>query len=59
MSEYIAKAPIEPRDYRVVFIIQENGYQKVTVMIYYTVINCGITLLKTSTKSGSNALPAS
>ncbi len=24
MSEYIAKAPIEPRDYRVVFLIQKN-----------------------------------
>lgn len=24
MSEYIAKAPIEPRDYRVVFLIQEK-----------------------------------
>ena len=25
MSEYIAKASIEPRDYRVVFLIQESG----------------------------------
>lgn len=25
MSEYIAKAPIEPRDYRVVFLIQKTG----------------------------------
>lgn len=25
MSEYIAKASIEPRDYRVVFLIQENA----------------------------------
>ena len=25
MSEYIAKAPIEPRDYRVVFLIQEKA----------------------------------
>lgn len=24
MSEYIAKAPIEPRDYRVVFLIQQE-----------------------------------
>ena len=24
MSEYIAKASIEPRDYRVVFLIQKN-----------------------------------
>ena len=24
MSEYIAKAPIEPRDYRVVFLIQKK-----------------------------------
>ena len=24
MSEYIAKAPIEPRDYRVVFLIQKE-----------------------------------
>ena len=25
MSEYIAKASIEPRDYRVVFLIQKEG----------------------------------
>lgn len=25
MSEYIAKASIEPRDYRVVFLIQKDG----------------------------------
>ena len=25
MSEYIAKASIEPRDYRVVFLIQKSG----------------------------------
>lgn len=25
MSEYIAKAPIEPRDYRVVFLIQKRA----------------------------------
>ena len=25
MSEYIAKASIEPRDYRVVFLIQSKG----------------------------------
>ena len=27
MSEYIAKASIEPRDYRVVFLIQKGGPQ--------------------------------
>lgn len=26
MSEYIAKASIEPRDYRVVFLIQEKRF---------------------------------
>ena len=26
LSEYIAKAPIEPRDYRVVFLIQKSSY---------------------------------
>ena len=26
MSEYIAKASIEPRDYRVVFLIQKTGH---------------------------------
>ena len=30
MSEYTAKALIEPRDYRVVFVIQENGVTNVT-----------------------------
>ena len=28
MSEYIAKASIEPRDYRVVFLIQKNTVPK-------------------------------
>lgn len=28
MSEYIAKAPIEPRDYRVVFLIQKSSPAK-------------------------------
>ena len=28
MSEYIAKAPIEPRDYRVVFLIQQKSVCK-------------------------------
>ena len=31
MSEYIAKAPIEPRDYRVVFLIQKEKEPHYTV----------------------------
>ena len=32
MSEYIAKASIEPRDYRVVFLIQKTATMMVAVL---------------------------
>ena len=37
-SEYIAKASIEPRDYRVVFLIQEKAVAITATALFHLVI---------------------
>ena len=38
MSEYIAKASIEPRDYRVVFLIQKLPTAQLSAVFYFSVL---------------------
>ena len=41
MSEYIAKASIEPRDYRVVFLIQQNtAHYRRCKVAYFAIFFC-------------------
>jgi len=46
MSEYIAKASIEPRDYRVVFLIQQKATDKTLSIASYTLSLHGKPILK-------------